>query len=193
MNEPMSARQFVVDVVRFRIRSRAESQSLFQRVAHLPTSAAPQRSTERHREGNHLPRRRTVVHRHRLSPIGRRPFAHLHARIVGQLQIHTPFRIIVIRGIAVGCRCCTPSQTEMKTSASPTLHPRTLVAIHRQYMAHENTAFHRRRTEKRRFHRVGLRGLRLRNESRAEHPCRPHTPIADPPRSGAKRPEAKAR
>ena len=193
MNEPMSARQFVVDVVRFRIRSRAESQSLFQRVAHLPTSAAPQRSTERHRERNHLSRRRTVVHRHRLSPIWRRPFAHLHARVVSQLQIYTPFRIIVVRGIAVGCRFCAPSQTEMKTSACRTLHPRTLVTIHRQYMAHESTAFHRRRTEKRRFHRVGLRGLRMRNESRAEYPCRPHTHMADPPRSGVKRPEAKAR
>ena len=193
MNKPMSARQFVVDVVRFCIRSRAESQSLFQRVAHLPIAAAPQRSTERHRERNHLSRRRTVVHRHRLSPIGRRPFAHLHARIVGQLQIHAPFRVVVVRRIAVRCRKRTPSQTEVQSSARRALHPRPLIAIHRQYTAGEKTAFHRRRTEKSRFHRIGFICLRLQNESRAEHPCGQNTTSADPPWGGAKSREAKAR
>ena len=193
MNEPMTARQFVVDVVGLRIRPRAESQTLFQRIAHLPIAAAPQRPTERHRECNHLSRRRTVVHGHRLSPIRRGPFAHLHARIVGQLQIHTPFRIIVVRRIAVRCRKRTPSQTEVQSSARRALHPRPLIAIHRQYTAGEKTAFHRRRTEKSRFHRIGFSSLRLRNESRAEHPCRPNTYTADPPRSVVKRPEAKAR
>ena len=193
MNEPMSARQFVVDVVGLRIRSRAERQSFLQRVAHLPTSAAPQRSTERHRECNHLSRRRTVVHRYRLSPIRRRPFAHLHARIVGQLQIHAPFRIIVVRRIAVGCRFCAPSQTEVQSSARRALHPRPLIAIHRQYTADEKTTFHRRRTKKSRFHRIGFICLRLQNESRAEHPCGQNTTSANPPWGGAKSREAKAR
>ena len=85
MNEPMSAREFIIYIVFFRIRPGAKRQTLLQSIAHLPFPRAQQRAAERSHQRKDRTRRGTVVHRHGHAPIGRRRFAHFHSGIVHHL------------------------------------------------------------------------------------------------------------